>query len=198
MERSVPFAMHSLRDSISGEIPSSEFAKWTRAIARGDQNAFSEFFDQWSPRLFQFLLRLARGDSTLAQEIHQITMIKAARNFRSFATEAELWGWLCKIGRNSFLDHLRRDDVFRRAISLLHETSVQEASPASEADLLCALENAMRSCTLEEKTLFQAIYSQERSHKDVAAELGITPKAVERRLAKAREKLRARIERGQP
>lgn len=185
--------MPAIMESVSDPVAGRDFAKWTRAIAGGDEKAFGEFFDQWSSRLFHYLLRFARGESTLAKEIHQITMIKAARSFRPFATEAELWGWLRRIGRNSFLDHLRREDVFQRAISLLHETTGQEASPASDGDLLCALENALRACTAEESDLLRAIYCEERSHKDVAADFGISPKAVERKLAKTRAKLRTRI-----
>src|SRR5512134_4019787 len=51
----------------------------TRAVRRGDADAFSRFYDLYSFRLYKFLLVLARGDENEAREVCQAAFIKLAK-----------------------------------------------------------------------------------------------------------------------
>jgi RNA polymerase sigma-70 factor (ECF subfamily) len=49
------------------------------------------------------------GDSTLAQDITQETMLKAVLNIKKFKPEAKFSSWLIKIATNQYRDNLRRN-----------------------------------------------------------------------------------------
>ena len=80
----------------------------TARMASGEEAAFSEFHGLYSDRLFRFLLVVTRGSEDLARELCQTTMVKVVRSVREFEDEEHLWNWLTKIGRNCFIDALRK------------------------------------------------------------------------------------------
>ncbi|HZI32205.1 MAG TPA: sigma factor-like helix-turn-helix DNA-binding protein, partial [Candidatus Binatia bacterium] len=62
-----------------------------------------------------------------------------------------------------------------------------------DAPLFDALENCLAAMGVEERELIEAFYFKEGSHESVARERRTTPKAVESKLARVRQKLRAAI-----
>src|ERR1043166_3210219 len=73
----------------------------TRAVRRGDADAFSRFYDLYSFRLYKFLLVLARGDENEAREACQAVFIKLAKRCDAFDDERRLWAWLCVLAKNT-------------------------------------------------------------------------------------------------
>ena len=71
----------------------------TRAVRRGDADAFSRFYDLYSFRLYKFLLVLARGDENEAREVCQAVFIKLAKRCDAFDDERRLWAWLCVLAK---------------------------------------------------------------------------------------------------
>jgi len=57
------------------------------------------------------------------------------------------------------------------------------------------LEGALKMLEPEERQLVQFFYFDRRSQKEIAEQLGATPKAISSRLERAREKLRLLIKR---
>ena len=86
-----------------------------------------------------------------------------------------------------------REDFFER----LQETAVQfiDADNCVEEQIIQKLEQeqlhkAIMELSREEKWLIQELYFEERTERDVAAELGLSQKAVNKRRQKILEKLR--------
>jgi DNA-directed RNA polymerase specialized sigma24 family protein len=90
----------------------------TRAVRRGDADAFACFYDRYSFRIYKFLLVLARGDELEAREACQAVFIKLARRCDVFADEQRLWAWLCVLARNTFVDHCRARQRLNRFVPL--------------------------------------------------------------------------------
>lgn len=171
--------------------PSVEpFASWIDAIVRGDVNAFGQFYDSYSLRLYKLALLLTRGNEDLAKEVHQITMIKAARGFKRFQEECEIWPWLRQIARNTYLDHIRKETVISRLRSLL---SIEPTAPEAlhEEVVYECLERALATLELEDSTLLNAAYFGNQTQNEIALALDKSPKAIERRLSRIRQELRA-------
>ena len=78
-----------------------------RRALRGDDQAFSELFDIYFPRLFRFALRRV-ADEDAAEDIVQSTLIKALGSLASWRGEASLFTWLCTICRREVHDHWQR------------------------------------------------------------------------------------------
>jgi RNA polymerase sigma-70 factor (ECF subfamily) len=69
-------------------------------MARGDEAAFSEFFDSHFSPLFRFALPRVNNDSDVAEEVVQATMCRAMRKLSTYRGEASLLTWLCTFCRH--------------------------------------------------------------------------------------------------
>jgi len=165
----------------------------TKGICRGDEAAFTRFYDRYSLRLYQHLLVLAKGNEGEAREVLQTVVVKLARKFKVFEEERRMWGWLCRLARNSYVDLCRVRQRERRFISLeTHETELAEPRE-SEHRLSASLNHALEQLTAEERELMRAAYVDECPLQELAVAWGLTYKAVESRLGRLRRKLKANL-----
>jgi RNA polymerase sigma-70 factor, ECF subfamily len=174
----------------------SDTLQLTRAIVAGDEAAFAQFYDAYSGRLYGFLLVLTSGQEDVARELHQLVMVKVARKFRVMATEPEVWAWLTQVARNAFVDHVRKQ-ARRRECALDSSASESRAPQAdtAEQNLIQQLEEGLEHLDADERLLLEAVYFDKRAHKDMAAETGVTLKAIDSKLGRIRAKLRTFITR---
>jgi RNA polymerase sigma factor (sigma-70 family) len=173
-----------------GQTASIDIRSLTRAIVKGDEAAFGEFYERFSGRLFGLLLFLTSGREEIAREILQITMIKVARKFRVFEHETALWAWLSQIARNALVDYIREQSRLPKPVSIELFTSSSAAPEAAEEELLQWLECGLNELDEEERELVESIYFQRRRQRVLADESGTTPKAIESKMARIRAKLR--------
>lgn len=100
-----------------------------RRVAGGSEAAFEEFFREYFPRLYRFVLTRVKGDEVAAEEIVQRTMCLVMRKMPGYRGEALLFTWLCQICRNEIAS------VFReRGVDPQHELSLED-NPAVQAAL---------------------------------------------------------------
>jgi RNA polymerase sigma-70 factor (ECF subfamily) len=85
--------------------------KLARQIARGNVEAFDQFFKEYFPRLYRFILTRTDGDAGLAEEVVQRTMCNVVRKMSSYRGEALLFTWLCQICRNELVSVYRKHGV---------------------------------------------------------------------------------------
>lgn len=169
-------------------------ADWTRQLAGGDDAAW----DWFHGRYYLPLLRYAAsrtGNASAASEVVQLAYLRIARHVRPFEDEAGFWGWLCCLVRCAAVDHGR--NVSRRAVLLekfAHwraASSGEEDRPHLSSDDGSALaEEALAKLEEDDAALLRRKYYEGCSTNDLAAALGTTPKAIENRLARLRERLR--------
>jgi RNA polymerase sigma-70 factor, ECF subfamily len=178
-------------ENLPGIPMPSDTLRLTRAIVSGDEAAFGEFYDAYSGRLYGFFLVLTSGQEDLARELHQVVMVKVARKFRVIATEPELWAWLSQIARNAFVDLVRKGARRRECpLDAAAADRSQAHADLAEQHLLEQLEGGLQGLEPDERALVEAVYFEKRSHKDVAAETGLTIKAIDSKLCRIRAKLR--------
>ena len=173
-----------------GGIELIDIQSLTRAIVRGDEAAFGEFYERFSGRLYGLLLFLTSGGEEISREILQLTMIKVARKFRVFEHETALWAWLSKIARNALVDYIREQSRSPKPVSIELLGLAVNAPETAEAELLEWLECGLNELDEEDRALVESIYFQRRRQRDLAGESGTTQKAIESKLARIRAKLR--------
>ncbi len=173
--------------------PPPDLQALTRAVRRGDADAFSCFYDLYSFRLYKFLLVLARGDENEAREVCQAVFIKLARRCDVFGDERRLWAWLCVLAKNTFLDQCRARQRLNRFVSLDQLSSEPNGRISSEHRLGEILHEALAALPPDERELIQAAYVDKRPLRELAAEAGQTYKAVESRLGRLRQKLKEQL-----
>lgn len=170
----------------------SEVLALTNGIIAGDEAAAQKFFETYCDRLFRYLLVVARGDEETAREILSVTMIKATRQMRSLPSEVDLWRWLTRIAWTSFVDFCRKR---KRRIATVNDESVTLNAPALDHDtsMSLALTECLSELPAEERAIVEAYYFEHQSQTELAAQMQSTRKAVESRLARIRQKLRAAL-----
>jgi RNA polymerase sigma-70 factor (ECF subfamily) len=174
-----------------------------RDVASGDAAAFDAFFKEYFPRLFRFALGRVDNDPALAEEVVQRTMCVVVRKMGTYRGEALLFTWLCQICRNEMLAVYRqRGDRLRADIPIDDHPAVQAALESMWADGH-APETAQR-----EKEIAQFVHATlqqlpsryakvlELKYVDgdavavIALELGLSEKATESLLTRARKAFR--------
>jgi RNA polymerase sigma factor (sigma-70 family) len=175
-----------------------EITAITREMARGDEDAFRHFHVLYFHRLLRYLIVVARGDEHAARDALQETLTRVARHVKAFESEVAFWAWLTRIARSSAIDAGRRESRFRAFLHRFREQSVApEFSPARDSDGERSLLERMLRCLTRldpvDRELLEGKYLQRSTVRNLAERLETTEKAVESRLTRARERLRALI-----
>jgi RNA polymerase sigma-70 factor (ECF subfamily) len=170
-----------------------ELRRLTTAMAAGDDAAWARFHEIYGPALFRQLLALARGDHDLARETLQHTYLRIAKHVRPCDTEAMFRCWLRTVARTALQDCWRRrrsftDLLFRRGLE-----PPELADPATDDRLMSELDKALRRLDPADQALLEAKYFAGLDVRTLASNLGLTPKAVESRLTRARVALRREL-----
>lgn len=165
--------------------------------AKGSKAAFNRVMDQQAPRLQNIALRMM-GNGPDAEDAVQEALAAAWFKLNSFDLSRPISPWLTRITVNKCRDLLR----IRRTRQFFEIHSNNEAglmmaddAPDSSADLQArqALEVMQREITRLPTTLREAfvlVTFGENSQAEAAQILGISEKAVETRIYRARNRLR--------
>jgi RNA polymerase sigma-70 factor (ECF subfamily) len=164
------------------------------AVARGDETAFRDFYDRYHRRLLRFALVLGRGDAVLAHDTVQAVFVTAAAKLRRVASEAHLWNWLARVARQQLAKAWRQQ---QRDAIVVPSADLPECPAAADSDSVLEeqLDAALLEMEGEDRQLIERFYFERWSHKEIAAHLEATPKAVASRLERARAKLRSLLRR---
>jgi RNA polymerase sigma-70 factor, ECF subfamily len=187
--------MHTLETSLLPP-PTDDTLRLTRRLAAGDEAAFREFHDRYFDALYQFLLVVSRGQVTEAQEVLQETLLRVARYARPFPDEEIFWRWLKMVARSAARDAARKQ---YRYLNLLRNYALRWVSvhrsgeSAAEVELSGLLEESLLALDAEDRQLVEGKYLRGSSVRELAAQSGLTEKAVESRLLRLRRQLREQL-----
>lgn len=170
----------------------------------GEEAAFEEFFDGYFPGLYRFALARLRGDDDAAEEVAQVTLCKAISKLGTYRGEAGLFTWLCTFCRHEISAWHRRRGWAGRRIDLIEDIpEVRAALESLPAGLVEAPDAALDR--KEVGRLVQVALDRLPPHygnalewkylddipvKEIAVRLGLSPKAAESLLTRARESFR--------
>ena len=104
-----------------------------------------------------------------------------------------MWGWLCRLARNAYVDLCRAQQREQKFVPL-EEHRVELVEPRNgEHRLSASLHHALEQLTAEERELMRAAYVDERPLQELADASGQTYKALESRLSRLRRKLKSNL-----
>ena len=164
----------------------------TAAICTGDQRAFEQLYHTIFSPLYSYLLVCARGREQEVQEALQESLIRIVRKMKPFKDQAGLWNWIRCIARNALIDQLRKAKRSNRRSSFPSEADLvrERSEQDSLTELTIHLDHCLKQLPPMERSLIQGKYLDTKTHKTLAQEYQLTPKAVESRLARIRKKLK--------
>lgn len=171
-----------------------EWAGLVAAVAqKRDKSAFAALFDHFAPRLKTYVMRLGASPA-MAEELVQETMLTLWRRADSFdPRQASASTWIFTIARNKRIDALRREsrpdlDPDEPALAITPPAHADEALAATESELI--LRQAITALPQEQAELLRICYYGDKSHRQIAQELGIPLGTVKSRLRLALSRLR--------
>jgi RNA polymerase sigma-70 factor (ECF subfamily) len=159
--------------------------------ARGDRRAFDELVARYGPVALRVAARMA-PDRQSAEDIAQEAMVRIWRRADEFdARRARFTTWLYRIVVNLCID-LRRKP---RPVALPEDFDPVDPSAGAAEDVelderRAALTRAIDELPSGQRAALMLVYDEGLSGAEAAQVLGVTTKAVERLLARARARLR--------
>jgi RNA polymerase sigma-70 factor (ECF subfamily) len=173
--------------------PTSDIARLTAEMARGDEAAYRTFYQLYFPRLLRYLLVLTGGREDAARDALQIALLRVVRHIRVFELENTFWSWLTVLARSAIVDEERKRHRFLAILASFFQRNQVDATPAdgeADARLWALLEKNLATLSTEERELIDRKYFARESVKEIAEAMETTEKAVESRLVRVRRKLK--------
>ncbi|WOF74318.1 sigma-70 family RNA polymerase sigma factor [Parvibaculaceae bacterium PLY_AMNH_Bact1] len=156
----------------------------------GDERAFRDLVQRWSPQLLRFCRRRT-DDLDTAREVVQSVWLQVVKGFRRLEDPARFPAWLFTIAARACADQVR-GQVHRRTlaahykdVALNGQHSDDVATDASVLDLKAAI----RTLASDQRQLLSLYYTQGFSIEEIATQLGIPSGTVKSRLHSLREVL---------
>jgi len=179
-----------------------------RALQAGEDRALEALMDRHKEALFRFVLRHISNEAD-AIELTQEAFVRAYFNIGKFQPRAKFATWLYLIALNLCRDHSRSQfhRYSSRTISTDNPAEEKDAQrqllsnqqgpdkTTEERERLRALNKAISELPEELKTPLILTALEGFSHADTGQVLGISPKAVETKVYRARQLLLERMSR---
>jgi RNA polymerase sigma-70 factor (ECF subfamily) len=178
-------------------------ADLVRRAAAGEQRAFSMLVARHKHWLYRFVRRYV-GDADEAQDVVQDAFVSAMSNLGRYDPQRPFEAWLRRIALNKCRDRARYNSV-RRAFGLgRRETEAAVAAPDPAAGVeaamssnlaLAALDKAVQALPKRLKEPLVLTILEGLSHKEAGQLLGLSAKAVELRVYRAKRRLALTLDR---
>lgn len=167
-------------------------------ISHGDQQAFSQLYLRYQPRLVRYCARVLRDDIAQAADLVDEAMFDVWRSAENFAGRSKVSTWIYSIARNKVVSWLRKtSELTLEDESILDAMIDPAASPHEELaldDMKQHLLRLMDQLTEEHREVIKLTYFEDKSVKEVASMLDISENTVKTRMFYARKRLAQLLE----
>lgn len=174
-----------------------------RRMLAGEERAFAEFFDGYFPALFRFALARLDRNEDAAEDVVQAALSAAVAKLATYRGEAALFTWLCTFCRHEISAYFERNRRARTAVELVED----DPEVAAALDALTAEVGGPEAAAARGETVrlvhvlldrlppryaaaLEWKYIDSLPVGEIAGRLGISPKAAESILTRAREAFR--------
>lgn len=166
-----------------------------RTVAQ-DVQAFEALYDRHAKTVYSLILRVVR-EPEAAEEILQESFWQVWRKAEQYNGDGAVGAWLCRIGRNKALDHLRRVKARPQAADGEPDALERIAAPESrqvEAEVNRIwdrqhLQNALAAIPDEQRRCLEMAYFDGKSQREIAEEMGTPIGTIKTRVRIGLEKL---------
>lgn len=167
------------------------------ALASGNDPALNVLIRRWSPRILAYLSRHTDSHAT-AVDLTQETFVRLYQNRHRYDAARSFSTWLYTLAGNLLRNHARwqkRHPVTHMEPEVLSEQSPADDSPdphdqLAASERVAAVRQAILSLPLELREPLVLSTYEHLPQPQIATILGLSEKAVEMRLYRARQQLR--------
>lgn len=156
--------------------------------------------------LYGYVSRNCCGDRQLAEDVTQETWLRAVREWRRHGPPDKPLAWLITVARNILASYYRRKPPAPlESVSPGEVLAAADSGRAAEsAEVTAVVCHALARLPASQAALLEAFHFEDRRTSQIAEAFGLSERAVEGRLRRARERLRRELisllkrERGRP
>jgi RNA polymerase sigma factor (sigma-70 family) len=163
-------------------------------LAAYQQSASTEIFRQIVDRYVNLVhsaaLRQLRHDAHLADDVTQAVFLILSQQARTLHGDTVLAGWFLLTTRNVARNALRREWRLKRRERKAAEMREESIEPADSRAILPVLDEALARLSEPDRSALLLRFFHDKSHREVAAAMGLTEDAATKRVARAIVKLR--------
>lgn len=148
------------------------------AAGRGNEAAFSEFYDMTASLIYGVVLKVVR-DPSMAEEITQETFVEIWRLAPRYdTTRGTAKSWCATIAHRRAVDRVRSEQARRNREERDHDRRVDTGHDTTSANVIDRLDhvrvrNALESLSETQREAVTIAYYQGRTYREVAALLDI-------------------------
>jgi RNA polymerase sigma factor (sigma-70 family) len=164
-----------------------------RVLLRADQNAFGELVRRHQSPVRAFLARLTRGDAHLADDLAQVTFLKAWQKLQSFRGDSRFSTWLFGIAFNEFRGVARQRKELALEEVAESPLELEQSAAAPDRNLRLDLTEALKLLNSNERAAVVLCCQNGLSHEEAARVLDCPLGTVKSYVLRGREKLKRRL-----
>lgn len=155
-----------------------------------------QIYSETIDALYGYASRRCGGQRELAEDVTQEAWLRAVREWRTKGVPRVPLAWLTTVARNLILNHLRRDeDVPLDSVTAADVLAAVDQNAVSDsAEIASVVTHALTKIPKAEAQLLEAFHFERSTMSELATSHGISQRAVEGRLRRARERLRHELE----
>jgi RNA polymerase sigma-70 factor (ECF subfamily) len=148
--------------------------------------------------LYTWVSRRVGGDQALAEDLVQDTWMKAVADWPVHGVPRDPLAWLIRVAHNTLVSHFRRMRPELVDPVLLDTIERNESQASGHPGTASVINWGLARLRRGHAQLLEEFYFAEKSVRDIARDRGLSERAVEGRLRRARAKLKKVIERIRP
>jgi RNA polymerase sigma-70 factor, ECF subfamily len=160
----------------------------------GDEQAFHHLAVKYQSAIYSLILSYVRNPDD-AQEIMQDVFLKAYQGLSSLRRSERFRFWLYQLARNQCQDWKRKNQA---EFQQLTDKTADKSYPVDELlilrETLSKIMQAIDELPETEKRILKERYLDDSSYAEMQAKHGLSYKALNMRLLRAKQKVRARVE----
>jgi len=155
---------------------------------------FDEFYKKLALPLTKFVMKRIGADKSEVDEIVEETFVAAWRGLRTFRHKSSYFTWLCRISLNKIADYYhdqvnKKSGIIIPLIEAVTKADKKSLSP-EESLALNELRKSVNDCLnllpAEKRRLLWFRYWKDMSYTEISKVMGISKRAVEGQLYRAR------------
>lgn len=146
--------------------------------------------------LYAYVSRCTGGDRALAEDVTQEAWLRAVREWQRRGPPERPLAWLVTVARNLLASYYRRRRPSQLDSALADEAlaAVEPGGDTTPADTAAVVGAALARLPAAEAQLLEAFHFEDRRITQIAESRGISERAVEGRLRRARLRLRRELQ----
>jgi RNA polymerase sigma-70 factor, ECF subfamily len=174
-------------------VPPSKMEPGRMRNSPGEQktpNMIETYRDTINP-LYAFVARRAGRSRQLAEDITQETYLRAVVQWRDGRRPDSPLAWLQTVARNLLFNHYRRRSP--ESLETTNLVGILETGPVEGPDAAALVYWGLARLGRRARRLLEEFYIEGKSTRMIATDLGVSERAIEGRLRRARQSLKGRL-----